>query len=100
MIVQQCINQPKKYLTLIGSLLFFIQFGTTALTASASPYYMSYLHVMLHSDIARYPNTIYILAIQLISIASGGATIGILMNRYKLKAKIIGIIGSLVVRYD
>lgn len=97
MIFQKYINQPKKYFTLIGSLLFFIQCGTIALTASASPYYMSYLHIMLHSKIARYPNTIYILAIQLISLALGGAIVGVLINLYNIKAKLIGTIGSLVI---
>ena len=96
---EECMKRPAKYLTLAGALLFFIQLGSLALTAAASPYYMSYLHVRLNSDLARYPNTVYVLAIQLVSLASGGATIGLLINRFQLQIKHVGTVGSLIIGF-
>ena len=95
-LMQECMKRPAKYLTLAGALLFFIQLGSVALTAAASPYYMSYLRVKLNSDLARYPNTVYVQMIQLVAQASGSAAIGLLVNRFQLQIKHLGIVGSLI----
>ena len=94
----QC-RYPKKWLTLAGGLIFFIFFGCLSLTSITSPYYMSYLQLRVNSEFARYPNTIYVLSTQLCMCAISAVTLGIIMNRFKIKIKYPAALGTLLVRF-
>ena len=90
---------PKKYLTLLGSLICFMAIGSISITSTASPYYLSYLQVKTGSSLARYPNSIYLSSALGISDAISAIIGGFLMNKYKLTMKQMFFIGSIISWY-
>jgi len=96
-LMQECMKRPAKYLTLAGALLFFIQLGSLALTAAASPYYMSYLRVKLNSDLARYPTRFTCWR----SSWSRWPPAALLLasSSFQLQIKHVGIVGSLIIGF-
>ncbi len=89
---------PKKYLTILGGLVYFISLGSIGITSTATPYYMSYLRNRTDSVQARYPNTIYLLTIQMVTQAIAATISGSLMSRLKFSLKQLAFVGSLFLR--
>ncbi len=89
---------PAKYFTLLSGLIYFIPLGSIAVTSTASPYYMSFVQMKTGSSFARYPNTIYLLTLQLTANAIGALLFGILMYKYEFPLKRIAFVGPLILR--
>ena len=97
--LKRFIECPKKYLTLLSGLVYFIPLGSIGVTGTASPYYMSYIQSKTGSDLARYPNTIYLLTLQLTASAISSVSFGILMNKFHLPLKRMAFVGPVLLRY-
>lgn len=91
-------ESPKKYLTLLSGLIYLIPAGSIGVTGTASPYYMSYLQNKTHSGLARYPNTIYLLTLQLVFNACGAVMVGLIMTKLKISLKRMAFVGPILIR--
>ncbi len=97
-VISTFLATPKKYLTILGGLVYFISLGSIGITSTATPYYMSYLRNRTDSVQARYPNTIYLLTIQMVTQAIAATISGSLMSRLKFSLKQLAFVGSLFLR--
>ncbi len=89
---------PKKYLTILGGSIYFISLGSIGITSTATPYYMSYLHNRTVSEQARYPNTVYLLTVQLVTQALAATLSSSLMSYLNFSLKQLALVGSIFLR--
>ena len=87
---------PKKYLTLLGGLIYFIGLGTLSAGSVTTPYYLSYLQNRAGSKSARYPNTLYLGTVLFIVNSISATMFGLLKNKFGYSYKQMSFVGSLI----
>ena len=91
------VQRFKKYLSVFAGMLLMAAISAMAITSISTPYLFSYIRYYDKSDI-RYSQTLWISSILAISIALSATCNGVLINRFKLKLRLVSLVGSMLLR--
>ena len=87
----------KKYLSPIGAMFIMAALCTPTIGSSCVPYVFSYIRLFDNEDV-RYSETLWVSSFYIVAVSLSATLNGILINRFKLSFKIVGIFGTLLLR--
>ena len=89
------IDKYKKWLSLIGGILINFSLGSFDIYGNFSPYLISYIREKTNTNL-RYSNTFFIFSIFTITMALSSFLTGLIITKYKIKLKLVVLIGSIL----